>query len=194
MKYAHPRPNTGNRSGGSLSWVPGLFAVCFVTILVESVMTFYRCRAASDALEDALSGCAMAAALIDVQIYGSTHDLVIGDAMAARDRYLDALREDLGLDAQMQPGPGSLIDGPVTLELFCVYDLRGSEVTQTALYPDGRYGQTTGVAGVLTAPNGQPVPSAGIYGEISFPVRLPFGIRVMARKSQLVTVNERNSI
>lgn len=173
---------------GQIGWALGLWFMLFLGLLLCALIQLETFRASSQYMEDALAASNLAAALIDVEEYGISHRLQIRDPGEAYDRYRKALRANLNLNDLWECENKGLISGPVCIENFTLYNVRGSEVEVYSFGRDGTAGCRYGALGTETAPNGIRVENTGIYSEISYQIKGIFGIEVTARKGKLVDV------
>ncbi len=194
-KSATPRQSTkkklqeicGYRSSGQVEWVMGMFGLLFLMVLGCFELQLCQYYSTAGYLEDALAASGLAAAVIDVESYGIDHSLVIPDAMAAYGLYQKSLGENLELTGSGQCINSSVMSGPVTIEEFWVYNVRGDQVYAQRV-DRGTEESSMGKLGEVKAPNGKVVRSTGVYGEISFPVEGFLGVYMEARKGKLVEV------
>ena len=93
---------------GQVGWTIGLWYLLFFSILLMTGLQIELYRASSGYLEDALASSNLAAAVIDVEEYGKTHNVLIGNAYQARERFEKALKINLGLNDDGECAPGSV--------------------------------------------------------------------------------------
>lgn len=193
-KRESPRQKTSRcRSGmpkqsGAVEWVTGIFFVLFLGILLCAGLQVKAYRAASLYIEDALAASNLASAIIDIQEYGSSHNLIIADARDAYERYCVALQGNLQLNEQWEGTNKTLVSGKVTIENYTVYNVADNVVTVYRVGQNGMLDIMQESIGSCVAPNGVPVVSTGIYSEISFPVEGIFGVQAVAHKGKLVDI------
>ncbi len=178
-----------NIESGQIHTVYGLFAMLFLMILGMTQFQLAACRASSDYLEDALAAGDLAAALIDVREYGSSHKLVIPDPEVAYETYLQALQTNLQLREDGTSAMEGLVSGPVRVLRYEVYNV-DEETGEVEIYSlrEGGFVRSTGRLGSVEAPNGQKVGSTGIYSEITYPLEGIFGMEIPAHKGKLAEV------
>ena len=183
------RQNINKKDKGQAEWVAGMFFVLVTGILMYTRIQIAAWETTAAYLEDALAASNLAAALIDVEEYGKSHRVLIGDIPAVFDIYRDAVQENLQLDDSWECANKSLISGPVEIVDFVVYNVDGDHVEAIRVDGDGQpIEQWGGERGVLTAPNGVPVECTGVYSEIRFMVRGFLGISADAHKGKLVDI------
>ena len=175
------------RDEGQVTLVTGLFFILFFSVLSVSFFQMEMIRSSSRYMEDALAASGLACALIDVREYGSTHVLKIQNGRESYEIYCKALKANLGLDDAWESHNHKLISGVVQVEAFYVYNVLGESVDYCRL-DDGREEWMHGSLGEVSAPNGQVVEKTGVYGEISYPLKGIWGLKVQARKGKLVDV------
>lgn len=184
-KKGYPPPSTDR---GQIGWTVGLWLLLFLGILLCTCIQVEAYRSAAQYVEDALAASNLAAAVIDVEEYGISHEVRVADPAEARRRYLEAMRINLGLDEAWNCANRSVIGGPVQVESFIVYNVRGSEVEVSAFDGSGAMRQYRVGLGEAFAPTGEAVEFTGIYSQISCKVTGLFGTEVPARKGKLVDV------
>lgn len=172
---------------GSIEWVTGLFFLLFLMILLCAEVQLEVYRASGLYLEDALAASNLASAVIDIEEYGISHTVRIANVSEAYERYKDAVKENLGLDDNWQCANSALISGKVAVEEYIVYNVEEGIVNIFHISGDG-VSTAQGLLGNVTAPNGVPIETTGIYSEISFPVKGLFGITVQAHKGNLADI------
>lgn len=177
------------KEGGQVGFMVGLFFTLFLGVMLYAVLQLEHYRAVSLYLEDALAASNLASAVVDVQEYGISHSILIERPEEAYERYLWALRGNLNLDAAWEGQAGSLVQGPVSIVQYVVYNVRDSEVAVYYFDGDGQMTQRQETMGNVAAPNGISVESTSVYSEITFEVESPLGIIVKAHKGNLADIS-----
>ena len=173
---------------GQIEWVVGMFFLLFLAILLYAMLQVEIYRTTSQYLEDALAASNLASAVIDVEEYGISHNIVIDNPLLAFERYQAALKGNLNLDENWQCANRSMITGAVTVEEYIVYNCVQEQVFVCRVGKKGILSQWQGPVGSIKAPNGIVIESTGIYSEISFPVRGFLRNQTEARKGKLVDI------
>ncbi len=176
------------RKEGQLGFISGLFMILFLAIVLCANLQVESFQASSLYLEDALAASNLASAVIDLKEYGISNVVKIADPLAAYQLYCDAVKGNLGLDDQWEGSNQALISGPVTVEIYIIYNVQGNKVTVHEVDSTGGLYSWQGLKGAVTAPDGQVVEYTGVYSEISFMVKGSFGMEVRARKGKLVDI------
>lgn len=183
------RLNINARDRGQAEWVVGLFFLLVLAILMNTLLTLASWRSAAGYLEDALAMSNLASALIDLEEYGKSHRVVIADAEAAYDIYVDAVQDNLNLDNNWECANRALIAGPVEIVDYIVYNVEQNRVNAIRIGRDGRVSERwSGMQGAVQAPNGVTVEHTGVYSELRFDVKGFGGITVQAHKGKLVDI------
>ncbi len=186
-KYVHLRPNIESTEAGVESlW--GLFFFLFVVVYLTVQLELARYMTTSLYLEDALSTSGLAAAVIDVEVYGIDHRIWVADKELAYKRYCRALRENLNLGENQKSKNPDLIAGPVAVTEFILYNVYGERVEVCERSEGGGFSIYEGTLGEIYAPNNRLIESTGIYSEVSYPVKGLFGCEIQAQKGQLVDI------
>lgn len=177
-----------NTESGQIGWTVGVGFLLFLGVLLGVCMQMEVFRASSQYMEDALAASNLAAAVVDVEEYGISHNLLIASPENAFDLYCAAIKGNLNLDDAWKCPNKGLISGPVCVERFIVYNVVQNTVEVSCVNADGSLNCWQGTLGQEAAPNGITVEHTGIYSEISFQIRGVFGIIVPAVKGKLVDV------
>lgn len=173
---------------GQIGWIAGLFFTLFLGVTLCAELQIESYRAASLYLEDTLAASNLASAVIDVQEYGISHNILIADPAEAYAIYRLAVMENLNLDAAWEGQSGGLVQGRVGIVRYIVYNVRDSEVAIYHFDADGRMTQSRESLGNAKAPNGIFIESTAVYSEITFEVQGPLGGTVRAHKGNLADV------
>ena len=178
-----------HKDSGQTEWVIGMFFILILSVVLYTQLRIASFQVTGMYLEDALAASDLASALIDVEAYGKTRKVWIPDAQASYQIYREAVRENLGLDEAWVCTDSTLIDGQVEIADYVIYNVDGNLVTMQRLDASGNIcEQYTAARRSMRAPNGLPIEKTGIYSEIRFPVRGPFGITFWAHKGKLVDI------
>lgn len=173
---------------GQIGWAYGLWLLLLLGVFLCASVQMQAFQSSSQYMEDALALSNLAAIVIDVEEYGTTHTILIDDAGLAWTRYQNALRGNLGLNEDWECPNKELISGPVQIENFTVYNVREDSVEITTYQPGGSPARCERPVGTVCAPNGKEIVSTGVYSEISYPVRGMFGMEIRAHKGKLADI------
>ena len=154
-----------------VSFVPVFLITLFTLILLQLQIH----QASSVFIEDALAASNLASAVIDVEEYGISHQLLINDPREACGIFKRALQANLALNDKWESQNSSMIAGLVKLDEYAVYEVRGNDIVCYA-FPGGsqenmHVTEYKDGAGNLEAPDGTKIESTSIYSRISFQVR-----------------------
>lgn len=175
------------KRSGEIATIFSLFAALFLCAVIAYELQIQQYDAIKTSTEDALAASNLASAVIDIQEFGSTHNIIVGDPARAFQIYKDALKVNMGLDESMQ-SENAAITGNVQILQYIVYNVSGTDIDvycygenpYTTSYPNG--------LGTVTAPNGKIIESTSVYSKITFPVKGYFGITTTAVKDKLVDI------
>lgn len=173
---------------GQVEWMTGVFFLLFLGVLLCAFLQAERFRSSARYLEDALAASNLASAVIDVEEYGISHRIRIGDVNEAYGRYREAVKGNLNLNEAWECGNKGLISGPVKVEEYTVYNVSGNDVEISCFDETGHLTQWKEVLGSAEAPNGKRIEATGVYSEIRYCVEGMFGVSEEAHKSKLVDV------
>ena len=187
-KFPHP-----STESGQVAWVTGLFFLLFMGILLYASLQLEAFRSSSRYLEDALALSNLASAVVDVEEYGISNQLVISDPAQAYERYKAAVKENLNLNENWESPAAGMISGPVTILNYTVYSVSGKNVDISCFDHNGAMTQWREPLGSAVAPGGVLIESTGVYSEITYQVDGLFGVFVEARKGKLVDIVENDN-
>lgn len=173
---------------GQIGWTAGLFFILFLGATLCAVLQLERYRTASLYLEDALAASNLASAVIDVREYGISHKILIDDPQRAYERYRWAVQGNLNLDVSWEGQAGGLVQGPVSIVCYMVYNVEAGGVTVYHFDGEGRMTQWREAPGSVVSPNGIAVENTSVYSEIAFDIKNMFGITVKAHKANLADI------
>lgn len=173
---------------GQIGWTVSFWFLLFLGILLCALLQMDVIRSSARYMEDALAASNLAAAVIDIEEYGISHQIQIDEPYMARERCMTAMKANLGLDDNWECANKNLISGPVHVVNFTVYNVSGNDVAIYSFDESGAMCTDRGTLGQVKAPNGVPVESTGIYSEISYRIKGFLGLEADARKGKLVDV------
>lgn len=191
-EYPHPKISTCKvvfrRQKGQVQWVAGFFFVLFMGILLCAQLQLDAYRATSSYLEDALAASNLASAIIDLEEFGRTHNILIAEPEEAYEIFGNAVKENLHLNDAWEGQNEALISGRVEVVCFIVYNVKDDAVIVHQMLSDGSSITWQENPGNVFAPNGLPVETTAIYSELTFPVEGFLGVVVQAHKGKLVDI------
>ena len=173
---------------GQIGWTVSFWFLLFLGILLCALLQMDVIRSSARYMEDALAASNLAAAVIDIEEYGISHQIQIDEPYMARERCMTAMKANLGLDDNWECANKNLISGPVHVVNFTVYNVSGNDVAIYSFDESGAMCTDRGTLGQVKTPNGVPVESTGIYSEISYRIKGFLGLEADARKGKLVDV------
>lgn len=173
---------------GQIGWAVSLWFLLFLGVLLTCSLQMQVYRSAAVRLEDTLAASNLAAAIIDLEEYGTTHRILIRNAEEAFGRYKEAVKGNLGLNDSWENSEIGWLQGPVSVERFIVYNVTEQETTIYEMNAAGKMGPGQKRTGTVFAPNGKPVEQTGIYSELSFQTSGLFELAVRGHKGILVDI------
>lgn len=188
-KSKHSKILLAGKGAGQAGGTVGLFLTLFLGVMLCAVLQLEHYRAASLYLEDALAASNLASAVVDVREYGISHSILIARPEEAYQTYLWAVRGNLNLNDEWEGQAGSLVQGPVSVVRYIVYNVKGDEVAVYCFDRDGQMTQWREKLGNVAAPNGIPVDNTSVYSEIAFETEGLFGVKVRAHKGSLADIS-----
>ena len=149
-------------------------SIILLMISVFLILFCFRIRSARVEkmyLEDAQATANLAAAVIDTDIYGETEKLIISDTLEAYERFKSSLKTNLNLDDNFMPENTFLMENPVDILEFHIYNVEEGSVTRVIYDEHGsKSTEILGLSGVTT-PDGTEVESTTVYSKIEFDVK-----------------------
>lgn len=148
--------------------------IMLLTVSVLLILFCFRIRSArveKSYLEDAQAMANLAAAVIDTDIYGETEELLITDTGKAYERFQSSLKTNLDLDEHFMPRNMVLMESPVDILEFHIYNVGESTVTRTIYDVHGSKTVTTLELSEAMTPDGTAVESSTVYSKIAFDVK-----------------------
>ena len=173
---------------GEIATFTLVYLILFLLVIAAFALQIRQYLALKSDTEDALAASNLATAVVDIQEYGISHNLIVADPDSAYRIFQDTIRVNLNLTDTWMDSTGR-ISGPVTVEQYVVYNVRGQDVEVHSYGPGVTYASVYhGGIGSLTAPNGRTIESTSIYSRISYHVAGYFGTDVPAVKDNLVDI------
>uniref|UniRef100_UPI004057BD58 hypothetical protein n=1 Tax=Acetatifactor sp. TaxID=1872090 RepID=UPI004057BD58 len=173
---------------GTISTVVALFYVIFLVVIIAYMTQIYTYQTIKIDTEDALAASNLASAVIDIQEYGISQNIIIKDPVAAFGIYKDALKVNMGLNDSWYSTGQRGITGPVLVLEYVIYNVRDNDV-EIHYFGSSNYSQVIpGGKGTVTAPNGKLIESTSVYSKITFSVEGIFDIQTTAVKEKLVDI------
>lgn len=173
---------------GQIGWAVSLWFLLFLGVLLICSLQTEVYRSAAVRLEDTLAASNLAAAIIDLEEYGTTHQILIRSPEEAFARYKEAVKGNLGLNELWENSEIGWLQGPVTVERFIVYNVTKQGTTIYEMNEAGKMSSGQKRTGTVAAPNGKTVEHTGIYSELSFQTSGLFEMAVKGHKGILVDI------
>ena len=177
---------TAKKRKGEIATFTLVYILFFILAAMVFALQIRQYISLNTRTEDALAASNLASAVIDIQEYGISHDLVIKDPARAYFIYQDALRTNMELDARWED-PTGLITDEVEIEQYVVYNVRGEDVEVTS-FGDGVNYTVTDTLGSAMSPDGQRIESTSVYSRISYQVEGYFGVKIPVVKEMLADI------
>jgi len=168
---------TGNglyikKNYGKVELVLGMFAFLVVLLVMFFGLKITHFMIAGAYVEDALAASNLASALIDVEEYGKNGTISIREPANAFRIYREALSTNLQLDEDGNSFQRELLQGPVRILSYIVYNVRGDQVEAYTFDGDGNMTDVQqGEVGAVYTPEGVLVETTAIYSRVEFGVR-----------------------
>ena len=179
------------KKSGKIDYFVGLFMVFMVSVVMLVCQQISCFMIAGAYVEDAIAASNLAAALIDVEVYGRDRAIRIFDPQGAYELYKEALYVNLQLDEDGRSFQRQLLEGPVLIEDYRIYNVVGDLVEiyilgENDTMQSGGYGRKEDVV----TPDGTRVETTTVYSRVQFGVP-GFGENsISAKKEKSVDVKE----
>lgn len=177
------------KSEGKIEVAAGMFFLCFLLVASAMQIQLRLFQTTSLYMEDALAASNLASAVVDIEAYGSNHEIYIAAPAEAFEIYKKALKLNLQLDDSWECAQKDLITGRVEILRYIIYNVRGQDIMVHCFGTEGVsvYEEKGGLGSVRT-PDGTLVESTTVYSRIGFPVEGILGVSVYAEKDKSVDI------
>lgn len=176
------------RSAGKVEIVLGMFAFLMVLVVMLAGLKISQIMITGAYVEDALAASNLASALIDVEAYGKSREILIRDVEAAYDLYLEALAVNLKLDEEGRSAQRGLLTGQVEVLSYIIYNVSGSQVDIYEFSAGSALQSSQGILGQVYTPDGVRVETTTIYSCAAFGVEGFLQQPVRAKKEKSVDI------
>lgn len=164
-----------NKDGSATNILICLFMLVAILALIAYDLTMREAGEAQRLVEDGLMASTLASAVIDIEEFGKTNTLKVRDD--AYSIFEKSLKENLRLETVngfLEPRNTSVIAGPVIIEEYIVYNVKGNDIIEIR-YINGvrpsEYKTISNGLGTQKTPNGKLIETATVYSKISLNVR-----------------------
>ena len=177
------------KSKGKVEIATGIFYIAIIIFLFYTLYQTKVYHVVSAYMEDALATSNLASALIDIEEYGTTGEIVISSPEEAFSIYKQALKINLQLDENWDSKNITFIGGPIEIAEYIIYNVKEEGVdiyhfSQSGMMQEVRVSSASG----LKTPDGTEIESTTIYSRIKFLVNGILGIQVNAEKEKSVDI------
>ena len=156
---------------GAIEYSMSIILLMISVLLILFCFRIRSARVEKAYLEDGLASANLAAAVVDTDIYGETEKLIISDTNGAYECFKKSLKTNLNLDDGFMPENTFLMENPVEILEFRVYNVDEDMVTCVVYDEHGsRSTESSGLSHTVT-PDGTEVESTTIYSKIEFDVK-----------------------
>lgn len=180
------------KNDGKLEMLLPLFFILLIIPVIACNLQLSQIKATKATVEDALAASNLASAVIDIEEYGISNNIIIKDPTQAYEIYRDALKINLKLNDSWESDNKAYIAGQVIVESYIIYNVINTEdSSEIVIYEfdnNGLINETTIPNGGAVSPNGRTIESTSIYSKIMFPVEGIWGFQKDAVKDNLVDI------
>lgn len=160
------------KQSGQVGIAVGLFSVFVVVLVIFVCLKISQFMITGAYVEDALAASNLASALIDIEEYGRSRSIRIAKPQAAYELYKEALAVNLQLDEDGRSFQRELLEGPVTVKSYIIYNVQGSQVEIVVFTDTGNMqAPVYGEAGQVYTPDGVLVETTSVYSKVAFGVK-----------------------
>ena len=156
---------------GAIEYSMSIILVMISVLLILFCFRIRSARVEKAYLEDGLASANLVAAVIDTDIYGETEKLIISDTNGAYERFKKSLKTNLNLDDGFMPEDTFLMENPVEILEFRIYNVDEDMVTCTVYDEHGSRSTESSSLSYTVTPDGTEVESTTIYSKIEFDVK-----------------------
>lgn len=140
-------------------------------------------------VEDALAASELAAAVIDIKEFGRTGNVMFSEKEAVYASFLYHLRNNLQMDGEGRSKLSVLAAGPITVEDFRIYEVKGDVITEYQFDQSGRLIQKRDWTNEkVSTPNGTEIINTSLYGRCRFFVKGMNDTVIMGEKEKTVDI------
>lgn len=179
------------KNSGKVDFFVGLFMVFVVSVVMLVCQQISYFMIAGAYVEDAIAASNLASAIIDVESYGKDRTLRIFDPQGAYEIYKEALSVNLQLDEDGRSFQRLLLDGPVQVEDYRIYNVIDDQVEIYVLGPNEKMqsGGTCKKEDAVT-PDGTKIETTTVYSKLKFSVPGFDVTSISAKKEKSVDVKK----
>ena len=156
---------------GAIEYSMSIILLMISVLLILFCFRIRSARVEKMYLEDGMASANLAAAVIDTDIYGETEKLNISDTSGAYERFKKSLKTNLNLDDHYMPENTFLMENPVKILEFRVYNVDDDMVTCVVYDEHGSRSTESSSLSHTVTPDGTEVESTTIYSKIEFDVK-----------------------
>ncbi|MBQ7918951.1 MAG: hypothetical protein IJ324_03280 [Lachnospiraceae bacterium] len=161
--------------------------IVLVAVLFQIKLLQYH--AVSAFVEDSLAASNLASAVIDVEEYGMTHNILVESPESAFSRYRKALIFNLELDENLYCTNGEVICGKVDILSYQVFNVVGDTVWRYRFDESGRLLDTVALDVEATfLPDGNKLETTSVYSKVGFYVMGLGGDTIYGTKEKSVDI------
>ena len=177
------------KNSGRVDFVVGLLLVFIVSVLMLVCQQISGLMITGAYVEDAVAASNLASALIDVELYGRDQTIRIFNPQEAYYLYKEALAINLQLDEDGRSFQKELLNGPIMIEDYRIYNVADDRVEIYVLNKD-EIMQSDGWVPLedVVTPDGTVVETTTIYSKIQFSVSVFGKSTITAKKEKSVDV------
>ena len=156
---------------GFIEVATGFTALFIVSILTLTTFTLRRLDVTRIQVEDSLVASNLASAVIDINEYGTTNNIIISDTTKAYNQFCDALKNNLNLNDNFEPSNNKFFKSKIDVLEFVIYNVKGNEIEEVKITDkDITEKIYSGKVGELKTPDGAIINSTTIYSKIGFTI------------------------
>lgn len=152
----------------------GSMVLLLVSFLTRLSMEYRVASIQDNRIENALKVSALSGLLYDLNIYGTSHKIIITDSERSYNEFLTSLKTNLKLNDSLNPNSiENYIKSQVNIEKYIIYNVDGNNVE---VITKGDIGESqivyTNQLGNIKTPEGITVENTSIYVQIKFTVEI----------------------
>lgn len=178
-----------SKQSGQIGICEGMFLCMIVLVAVLFQVKLLQYHAVSAFVEDSLAASNLASAVIDVEEYGRTHNILVETPESAFYRYWEALIYNLKLDENLYSTNNEVICGKVDILSFQVFNVIGDTVWRYRFDEGGRLLDKVALDLETTyLPDGNKLETTSVYSKVGFHVMGLGGETVYGTKEKSVDI------
>lgn len=174
---------------GSSGAISILYPLIIVIPTIVLILMLYIAETIKEEIHDDLTLSLMASAIIDIEEFGLSNNIIIKDIDESYNIFLETLRYNMNLDDLYYSKTNDFITGPIIIEQYYIYNVKNDIVT-IYKYDQSGFSSSSGILGEIKDPKGNPIVETSIFGKIKFPISLFMGMTTNGTVTEIIGITK----